>query len=84
MIQIPWNAKKTNECVLEQVQPHMLLLNIIERGKLKYCRHILRCDNNMEKVIMQGKEEAKRRGRPKSRWLDEVMEKRKYSKTCKK
>ena len=75
MLRISWGAKKTNEWVIEQVQPHMSLLNIIERGKLKYCGHILRSDNSMEKMIMQGKVERKRKGRPKSRWLDEVMEK---------
>ena len=41
----------------------MSLLNIIKQGKLKYCEHILRTDNGMEKVIKQGKVEGKRRGR---------------------
>ena len=40
----------------------MSLLNIIEQGKLKYCRHILRTDNSLEKVILQGKVEEKKRG----------------------
>ena len=56
---IPWSAKKTNEWVIEQEQPHVSLLNIIGRGKLKYCGHTMRFDNSMEKVIMQGKVEGK-------------------------
>ena len=76
LLRIPWTAKKTNDWVLEQIQPHMSLLNIIERGKLKYCGHILRTGDSLEKVIMQGKVEGKRRrGRPKRRWLDEITEK---------
>ena len=39
-------AKKTNDLVLEQIQPHMSLLNIIEGGKLKYCRNILQTDHS--------------------------------------
>ena len=54
----------------------MSLLNIIKRGKLRYCGHILRTDNSLEKVIMLGKVEGKRRrGRPRRRWLDEITEK---------
>ena len=66
MLRIPWSAKKTKEWVVEPVQPHMSLLNINERGKLKYCEHILRSDNSIEKVIMQEKVEGKRRRTPKS------------------
>ena len=69
----PMDCQKTNDWILEQIQPHMSLFNIIERGKLKYCGHILRTDISLEKVIMQGKVERKRRkGRPRMRWLDEI------------
>ena len=47
--------------VVEQVQPHMSLLNIIEHGKLKYCGHMLRSGNSIEKVVVQGKVEEKSR-----------------------
>ena len=58
------------------MQPHMSLLNIIEQGKPKYCGNILRTDYSLEKVIMQGKVEGKRRrGRPRKRWVDEITEK---------
>ena len=43
------DCQKINDWVLEQIQPHMSLLNIIERGKLKYCRHILRTDSGLKK-----------------------------------
>ena len=69
------NCQK-NDCVLEQIQPHMSPLNIIERGKLKYCEHILRTDNSLKKVIVQGKVEGKKgMGRPRRKWLDEITEK---------
>ena len=69
-------CQKTNDLVLEQIQPHVLLLNIIERGKLKYCRHFLRNNNSLEKLIMQGKvKEIRKRGRPRRKWLDEITEK---------
>ena len=44
-------------------------------GKLKFCGYILRTDNRLKKVIMQGMVEGKRRlGRPRKRFLDEIME----------
>ena len=61
MLRIPWSVKKTNEWAIEQVQPHMSLLNIIEWGKLKYCGHILKSDNSMEKVVVQGNVEVKKK-----------------------
>ena len=68
ILRIPWTAKKTNDWVLEQIQPHMSLLNIIERGKLQYCGYILKTGNSLENVITQGKVEGKRRrGRPRRR-----------------
>ena len=68
ILRIPWTAKKTNDWVLEQIQPHMPLLNIIERGKLQYCGYILKTGNSLENVITQGKVEGKRRrGRPRRR-----------------
>ena len=69
------DCQKTNDWVLKKIQPHMLLLNVIERGRLKHCRHILRTGNSLENVIMQGKVEGKkRRGRPRRRSLDEITE----------
>ena len=54
----------------------MSVLNIIERGKLRYCGHILRTDNSLEKVIMQGKMKGKkRREKPRMRRLGEITEK---------
>ena len=61
--------------ILEQIQPHMPLLNIIGRGKLKYRGNILRTGNSLEKVIMQGKVEGKRRRARWRRWLNEITEK---------
>ena len=59
LLRIPWTAKKTNDWAQEQIQPHMSLLNIIKRGKLKYCGHVLRTDSSLEKVILQRKKEGK-------------------------
>ena len=68
------NCQKTNDWALKQTQPHMSLLNVIERGKLKYCKHTLRIDNRLQEVIMQEKVEGKRRRVRPRRWQDDITE----------
>ena len=74
MLQISWKAHKTNEYVLSKVTTVKSLVNIINKRKLDYFGHISRRDNNnLEKGIMNGAIEGRRRrGRPKLRWVDGV------------
>ena len=45
-----------------------------DKGRLTYFGHIMRADNSLEKIIMQGEMERKRgRGRPRTRWWDNIL-----------
>ena len=71
LLRIAWTAKKTNAWVLDQIRCERSLLNVIEKNRLKYCGHIVRSDDSLEKAIMLGTTTGTwRRGRPKERWLD--------------
>ena len=74
MLRIPWTAKRTNASVLEEVGETGRLLDHINRQALSYFGHIARRQGNcLEKVLLQGKIEGKRRpGRPKTRWIDRI------------
>ena len=81
MLRIPWTRKVTNRSVLETVGSPVTLDGIILHRKLSYCGHILREHRNeLEKILMLGMMEGSRaRGRPRTRWLDEVKAEMGYS-----
>ena len=81
MLRIPWTHKVTNRSVLETIGDPVPLDGLILHRKLSYCGHILREHRNeLEKVLMLGMMEGTRaRGRPRSRWLDEVKSEMGYN-----
>ncbi len=74
MLRIPWTQKRTNSSVLSEIGTSNRLLDIITMQILRYFGHISRRKgDNLEKVIMQGMVEGTRkRGRPRSRWIDQI------------
>ena len=74
MLRITWIMKRTNESVIQEVQPKKRLLSLIQSQMLSYFGHIARRDGDcLEKVIMQGRVEGNRKpGRPRARWIDQI------------
>jgi hypothetical protein len=73
MLRIPWTAKRTNASIKEEIGAPLPLMNVIIKQKLSYFGHVMRSDG-LEKSIMTGMGEGARgRGRPRTRWLDEVQ-----------
>jgi hypothetical protein len=74
MLRVLWTAKRTNTSILEEIKPGKRLIDIIKYRILKYFGHISRReDSSIEKTILFGKTDGARRpGRPKGRWLDQV------------
>ena len=74
MLRIPWTAMRTNISILEVINVERRLLHTIYCRMLRYFGHIARRGGpNLEKVVMQGKIEGKRKqGRPKCRWIDQI------------
>ena len=73
MLRIPWTMRRTNASILEEIGLSKRLLHTINIQMLSYFGHIARRKgNNLEKVIMQGMiEEKRRKGRHRSRWIDQ-------------
>ena len=74
MLRISWYMKRSNISVLEEIQPKRPLLSHVQSQMMKYFGHIARRGgNSLEKVIMQGCVEEKRKpGRPRTRWIDQI------------
>lgn len=72
MLRIPWTARRTNISILSEIQPKQRLSSLVYSRILKFFGYITRGDN-MERLIVQGKPDGKRRrGRSPCRWLDAV------------
>ena len=74
MLRIPWTMRRTSGSILEEIGVSKRLLHTINIQMLSYFGRIARRKgNNLEKVIMQGMTEGKRRkGRPRCRWIDQI------------
>ena len=69
-----WMERKTNKCVLEKIRYVLMLTKSLAERKMRLFGHIVR-KNGMEKRLMQGKMEGKRRrGRPATTWFQDLKE----------
>jgi len=75
ILQVSWTAKKTNEWVLNKAGANRELLDTAKARKLAYCGHTAtKQENCLEKEIMQETMPgARRRGRPHTAWMDNIM-----------
>ncbi|KAF7249353.1 putative uncharacterized transposon-derived protein F52C9.6, partial [Varanus komodoensis] len=74
LLRVPWTARQSNWSVLEGINPDCSLEGQILKLKLKYFGHLMRRKDSLEKNLMLGTIEGKRRGRQRMRWLDGVAE----------
>jgi len=73
MLRIPWMKRVPNKAILQVIGDPVPLDGIVLLRKLVFCGHVLRAEESLEKTIMTGMMEGKRgRGRPRTRWKDEV------------
>jgi len=74
ILRVLWTAKKTNEWVLNKAGVNRQLLDTVKARKLAYCGHNMRKKGScLEKEIMQGAVPgARRRGRPRTAWMDNI------------
>ena len=74
LLRVPWTARRTNLSILKEINPGCLLEGQILKLRLQYFGHLMRREDFLEKTLMLGKCEGKRRGRQKTRWLNSVTE----------
>ena len=69
-MRVPWTARRSNQSILKEVSPGCSLEGLVLRLKLQYFGHLIRRADSLEKTLMLGKIEGRRRrGRERMRWL---------------
>ena len=75
LMRVPWTARRSNQSILKEISPGCSLEGLMLRLKLQYFGHLMRRDDSLEKTLMLGKIEGRRRrGRQRMRWLDGITD----------
>ena len=75
LLRVPWTARRSNQSILKEISAGCSLEGLILKLKLQYFGHLMRRADSLEKVLMLGKIEGRRRrGRQKTRWLDGIID----------
>ena len=71
LLRAPWTARRSNQSILKEISPECSLEGLILKLKLPYFGHLMRKADSLEKTLMLGKIEGRRRrGQQRMRWLD--------------
>ena len=70
---VPWTARRSNQSILKEINPEYSLEGLMLKGKLHYFGHLMRRTDSLEKILVLGKIEGRRRrGWQRRRWLDGI------------
>ena len=73
LLRVPWTARRSNQFILKEISPGCSLERLMLKLKLQYFGHLMQRADSLEKTLMLGKIEGRRRrGRQKIRWLDGI------------
>ena len=72
---IPWTARRSNQSILKEISPGCSLEGLMSKLKLQYFGHLMQRTDSLEKILMLGKTEGRRRrGRQRMRRLDSITD----------
>ena len=71
--EVSWTARRSNQSILKEINPEYSLEGLMLKLKLQYFGHLMQRASSLEKILMLGKTEGRRRrGRQRMRWLDGI------------
>ena len=74
-MRVPWTARRSNQSILKEISPEYSLEGLMVELKLQYFGHLMQRTDSLEKNLMLGKIEGRRRrGRQRMRWLDGITD----------
>ena len=74
-MRLPWTARRSNQSILKEISPGGSLEGLMLKLKLQYLGHLMQKADSLEKTLMLGKIEGRRRrGRQRMRWLDGITD----------
>ena len=75
VLRVPWTARRSNQSILMEISPGISLEGMMLKLKLQYFGHLMRRVDSLEKTLMLGGIEGRRRrGRQRMRWLDGITD----------
>ena len=75
LLRVPWTARRSNQSILKEISPGCSLEGLMLKLKLQYFGHLMRRANSLEKTLILGKIEGRRRrGRQRMKWLDGITD----------
>ena len=75
LLRIPWTARRSNQSILKEISPGCSLEGLMLKLKLQYFGHLMQRTDSLEKTLMLGKTEGRRRReQQRMRWLDCITE----------
>ena len=73
LLRVPWTARRSSQSILKEINPEYSLEGLMLKLKFQYFGHLMRKANSLEKTLMLGKIEGRRRrGQQRMRWLDGI------------
>ena len=74
-MRVPWTARRSNQSILKEMNPEYSLEGLMLKLKLQYFGHLMQTANSLEKTLILGKIEGKRRrGWQRMKWLDSITD----------
>ena len=74
-MRVPWTAKRSNQCILKEISPGISLEGMMLKLKIQYFGHLMRRVDSLEKTLILGKIEGRRRrGQQRMRWLHGITD----------
>ena len=74
-MRVPWTARRSNQSILKEISPEYSLEGLMLKPKLQYFGHLIQRADSLEKTLMLGKIEGRRRrGQQRMRWLDSIID----------
>ena len=74
-MRVPWTARRSSQSILKEISPEYSLEGLMLKLKLQYFGHLMQRADSLEKTLMLGKIEGRRRrGRQRMRWLDGITD----------
>ena len=75
LLRVPWTARRSNQSILKAISPEYSLEGLMLKLKLQHFGHLMRRTDSVEKTLMLGKiEDRRKRGWQRMRWLDGIID----------
>ena len=73
-MRVPWTARRSNQSILKETSPGRSLEGLMLKPKLQYFGHLMRKKDSLEKNLMLGKIESRRRELQRMRWVNDITD----------